>query len=108
MSGSQLPQTRRVILALLQAGYARSEFRVFTPCKRGEYQDTIIIVRSRFERQESLLPRVLATNLLNVTLFVFVKKDGSLFHDYLYEPCRSGRSVYSIANLDSVMSQKES
>lgn len=107
MSGTHLPQTRRAIQALLDAGYRRSEFSVLTPCRRGEYQDTRIYVWAPVDRQDRRLPFLLQTNQVDVYYDYIGRSDGSLRHFYCYSLCYHDRSSLVVQLLQPIF-EKES
>jgi hypothetical protein len=59
-----LEQTKRAIEALKAAGLKRSEFSVRTPMNsRGEYEETIIMLRAPRERQVEVVPAIVEQGL---------------------------------------------
>lgn len=63
-------QTKRAVNALKQAGFNRSDFRVRTPCKNGEYQKTEISLFVPGYRALAYVLPMLATKELDVIIHV--------------------------------------
>jgi hypothetical protein len=112
MTKTWLPQTKRVADALRSAGYKRGEFKVRTPCnKRGEYQETEIVVYATTKAQDERLEKVLASGEIAVTRFDCIwnygANIGEKYHNYYYHREYKLRGKLEIINLEEAIKESK-
>jgi len=92
-----IKQTQQAIEALKACGFSRKQFNVRTPCHRGEYQDTQILLMAPKETQLAAL-KSMADHGLAVTVYTVPSKDHT---SYPTLSLAAGRGSYTIIDIDA-------